>query len=540
MTFRLSRRIRPFDSLISRLMMLGLCIVVVGIAARYYAISHFLREDLSAVVEAQQLALATYVARDIDERIVHRRHLLERIGTALPANLLHRPAALRTWLKERYELQPLFSAGLFVTDARGLAIADYPVLPDRENSDYADRDYIQAALAGHDAIGRPVMGRAAKEPVLPMAVPIRDGKGEVRGVLVGVTALAAPGFLDLLQQSHIGKSTGGFLLISPQDKLFVAASEPDMVFTPTPPPGVNALHDRAMAGYRGTGITINAKGVEEVSAMVTVPSTGWFVVARLPSREAFATVARTQSFLLRNAAVGISVFALLASIGMYFLLRHLFRAADHAERMTRGEIPLEPLPAGRQDEVGHLIGAFNRLLMKLNEQQAELARIAHHDSLTGLPNRALLADRLHQALARAQRAGSRVALLFMDLDGFKQINDSLGHEAGDDALRQVAQRLGQIVRQSDTLARVGGDEFVLLLCDLNEDAEAAAGIVAEKCIETLLPPFTVADIPCAIGVSIGIATGDGNTAAGALLQAADRGMYRAKKAGRGRYATCPV
>lgn len=538
--FRLNRRIRPFDSLISRLMLLGLCLVTIGIAARYYAISHFLREDLATVVEAQQLALATYVARDIDERIVHRRNLLERIGAALPPDLLRRPAALRAWLKERYEFQPLFSAGLFVTDTRGVALADYPVLPDREHGDYADRDYIKDALAGRTTIGRPVMGRAAKEPVLPMAVPLLDGRGEVRGALVGITALATPGFLDLLQQSHIGKGTGGFLLVSPQDRLFVAASEPDMVFTPTPPSGVNALHDRAMAGYRGTGITVNAKGVEEVSAMVTVPSTGWFLVARLPSREAFATVARTQSFLLRNGVLAFMVFAALASTGMYVLLRPLSRAADHAERMTRGEIPLEPLPVVRQDEVGHLIGAFNRLLMKLDEQQAELARIAHHDSLTGLPNRALLADRLHQALARAQRTGSRVALLFMDLDGFKLINDSLGHEAGDDALRQVAQRLGKIVRQSDTLARVGGDEFVLLLCDLGEDAEAAAGIVAQKCIETLLPPLTVADIPCAIGVSIGIATGSGDTAAGALLQAADRGMYRAKKAGRGRYVACPV
>lgn len=538
MTFRRPRRL--FDSVITRLMLLGLCIVLIGIVARYYTFSNFLREDLGAVVEAQQYALATYVARDIDDKIVQRRQLLERLATALPRELLDRPRALREWLKERYDYQQLFSAGLFIADTRGLAIADYPALPDRVGGNYADRDYIQAALAGQASIGSPIMGRAAKEPVLPMAVPLKNDKGEIRGVLVGITALAAPGFLDLLQKSRIGKSTGGFLLISPRDKLFVAASEPDMVFKPTPPPGINTLHDRAMGGYRGTGITINAKGVEEVSAMVTVPSTGWFVVARLPSGEAFATVARTQSFLLKNAVVGISIFALLASCGMYFVLRPLFRAADHADRMTRGELPLAPLPVSRNDEVGYLIRAFNRLLMKLDEQQAELARIAHHDPLTGLPNRALLSDRLRLALAQAQRKGNQVGLLFMDLDGFKQINDTLGHKAGDEALRQVTQRLSQIVRQADTLARVGGDEFVLLLCDLGDDAETAASTVAVKCIEVLKPPFAIGETTCTMGVSIGIAVGYGDVSADTLLLAADRGMYQAKKAGRGRYITYKI
>jgi diguanylate cyclase len=528
---------RALDSIFTRLMLLALCLVVFGAVVRYYALTGFLQKDLSVVVESQQLALASYVAGDVNDKVVQRQALLEHLAAALPIDLLHQPDQLRAWLKERYEHQPLYSVGLFVANTSGSAIADYPVLPERVSINYADRDYFAAGLAGKSFVGRPVIGRAAKEPVLPFFTPVKNDRGEVKAVLVGIAALADPGFLSSLLQSRIGGTTGGFLLISPQDKLFVASSQPEMVLQPTPPPGVNVLHDKAMSGYRGTGVTVNAKGIEEVSAMVSVPSTGWFVVARVPTSEAFATLARMKQFLFKGAVLTILVFALLTSIGLYFVFRPLFRAAAHADRMSLGELPPEPIPVVRNDEVGHLIAAFNRLLFKLNSNQAELARMAHHDTLTGLPNRALLSDRLHQLLAQAQRKKTRVGLLFMDLDGFKDINDTLGHKGGDEVLRDVARRLSKIVREADTLARVGGDEFVLLLSDLGDNAGEVAGIVAEKCIDALSNPFSISGTTCHVGVSIGIALGDGNSVADALLLNADHAMYAAKKAGRGKYMT---
>ncbi|WP_258865364.1 GGDEF domain-containing protein [Chromobacterium violaceum] len=198
---------------------------------------------------------------------------------------------------------------------------------------------------------------------------------------------------------------------------------------------------------------------------------------------------------------------------------------------------MEPLPIRRKDEVGHLIAAFNRLLRKLEDKQTELAQMAHHDALTGLPNRSLLSDRLHVALAQAQRRDTRLALLFMDLDSFKLINDSLGHKAGDKVLWQAAQRLSGIVRQSDTLARIGGDEFVLLISDLDDKAEDVARTVANKCLEAFNVPFLVSGTACQLGISIGIAIGDGYSSADSLLQAADQAMYRVKKTGSSGSAT---
>ncbi|MFS2055783.1 diguanylate cyclase domain-containing protein, partial [Variovorax sp. CT11-76] len=159
----------------------------------------------------------------------------------------------------------------------------------------------------------------------------------------------------------------------------------------------------------------------------------------------------------------------------------LLRAADQADRMTRGELPLAPLRVVRDDEIGHLTQAFNRLLAKLVDNQQALARLAHHDTLTGLPNRKLLDERLQQALAHAARHGQPVAVLYLDLDGFKQLNDTLGHEAGDLALREIARRLQALVRQTDTVARIGGDEFVLLATGLVEPAEQGAQVLAQRC-----------------------------------------------------------
>jgi diguanylate cyclase (GGDEF)-like protein len=143
---------------------------------------------------------------------------------------------------------------------------------------------------------------------------------------------------------------------------------------------------------------------------------------------------------------------------------------------------------------------------------------------------------MKQALARAKRQGSRVAILFLDLDGFKPINDALGHEYGDAALVEVARRLSVIVRESDTLARVGGDEFVYMFADLEDHAEESVANIARKCIAALAKPIELKGNSCTLGVSIGIAIGQGGCDPNQLLIAADIAMYEAKKNGRGCYA----
>jgi diguanylate cyclase (GGDEF)-like protein/PAS domain S-box-containing protein len=160
----------------------------------------------------------------------------------------------------------------------------------------------------------------------------------------------------------------------------------------------------------------------------------------------------------------------------------------------------------------------------------KLERQALHDPLTRLPNRLLLMDRARQALARLHRGRNPVALLFIDLDRFKAVNDTLGHAAGDELLMLVAERLAGVLRDSDTVARFGGDEFVILAEDLDGDAEAIA--VAERVLHTLEESFEVGDAEISIRASVGVAVAhDRATDAEDLLREADMAMYRAKGAG---------
>lgn len=168
------------------------------------------------------------------------------------------------------------------------------------------------------------------------------------------------------------------------------------------------------------------------------------------------------------------------------------------------------------------------------KSQERLAHLAQYDSLTGLPNRHLFRDRLAHALEHAARRGSQVALLFMDMDKFKEINDSMGHSAGDRVLAMVAERLRNCLRASDTVARFGGDEFIVILEDVASEADA--GDVANKLMEAITPPYNLDGVEFFLSTSIGIAlyprdAGDND----ALLKNADLAMYQAKDHGRNNY-----
>jgi diguanylate cyclase (GGDEF)-like protein len=170
---------------------------------------------------------------------------------------------------------------------------------------------------------------------------------------------------------------------------------------------------------------------------------------------------------------------------------------------------------------------------------AELRYLALHDPLTGLANRAFLHERLRQALARSRRHTADTAVLLLDLDRFKQINDTLGHEAGDEVLREVARRIDQAVRTEDTAARLGGDEFAVLAEDLAEND--AATTIAERITAALARPITFGGRPLSIGASIGIAySEDGPADPDDILRRADAAMYHAKREGLAHYcATVP-
>jgi len=181
-------------------------------------------------------------------------------------------------------------------------------------------------------------------------------------------------------------------------------------------------------------------------------------------------------------------------------------------------------------EVTHYVGVFSDITA-LKRSQERLDYQAHHDPLTDLPNRLLLEDRLHHAIDRARRVGGQLALMFIDLDRFKNINDTLGHPVGDSVLREISKRLAGGLRSTDTVARLGGDEFIVLFEDVVQPTDVAVG--AEKLLDDLSRPVHLGDQEFFISASLGIALypQDGGDVA-TLVRNADAAMYRAKERGR--------
>ena len=240
----------------------------------------------------------------------------------------------------------------------------------------------------------------------------------------------------------------------------------------------------------------------------------------------------------------ILVFTALLMAGGAFVVWDIATALSRAAQLSDQRNPELPVDSGRKDEIGTLMSSFARMLATI-EQQAEeinefprrldqLIREAFRDSLTGLPNRALFMDRLTHALTRAERRGVNLAVVFLDLDRFKILNETLGHEVGDRLLVEVGHRIASCLRPEDTVARLGGDEFALLLEDTSDLTGATA--VAEKVSAEIQRPFVVEGRDVLISASMGIAlTAGGSMQPDEVLHNADLAMYQAKAEGRGRY-----
>lgn len=206
-------------------------------------------------------------------------------------------------------------------------------------------------------------------------------------------------------------------------------------------------------------------------------------------------------------------------------------------------LPIEYVSAPLNNDSGEMEGAVVMLQditlrrqyeQELQEEKARLQLLAHYDTLTNIPNRLLFQDRLEHAMAKARRTGNQVALFFLDLDRFKKINDSLGHQMGDMVLRSVADALQDVIRDADTLARLGGDEFTVILESIDTPQQAV--MVAQKIIEIIAKPVEIQQHTLHLTTSIGISVfpHDGKTVE-ELMKAADVAMYQAKEEGRNGY-----
>lgn len=243
-----------------------------------------------------------------------------------------------------------------------------------------------------------------------------------------------------------------------------------------------------------------------------------------------------RSVILVSTAT-IAVIGLLAGFVVWRLARSISRPIAEmiaaADTYANGNLDVA-LPVRSDDEIGRLAAALNTMAQELKVSHRRMRHLANYDSLTGLPNRNLFHDRLRHALHTADRQGHQIGLLFLDLDGFKAINDSLGHSLGDEVLKRVASRLRETIRASDTVARLGGDEFTVIAEGQldRQDVES----LALKLLLALGQPYRIQEHRLQLSASVGITLypSDGNTPE-VLLRNADAAMYLAKRQGKNAY-----
>ncbi len=280
----------------------------------------------------------------------------------------------------------------------------------------------------------------------------------------------------------------------------------------------------------------------EVAAYLRLPmggvAEGRFVVLGLSQPQ--AEVVRETTRVAWNTVQVILVLGGIAVLLAVLVSRAVtgpLRAMAHAVTLFSREQVVSQLPATRDDELGQLARSLNDMqativanMEEINESRRTLRHLAQHDALTGLPNRTLCDDRVQQALSQAKRDLSRLALIFVDLDDFKSINDTYGHHAGDLLLCSAARRMEGCVRNADTVGRLGGDEFLVLLATIDKEQDAT--LVAGKIRDALSQPFDLDGSRLSITCSIGVAIYPEHGAdAITLSKSADAAMYLAKEGG---------
>ncbi len=477
-------------------------------------------------VQAEALRFARIASAQQQRFIEGARQLLVALAK-LPEVRLAQGEACTSAFADLLGAYP-FYANLGVIDTKGMIFCS--ALPFNRPLSAAHRTYFQRALATREfAVGDYQIGSITKKATINFGYPVLDADGAVHAVVFAAMDLEWLNHLAAEANMPTGSSLtvidrlGAVLVRYPESEGWVGRRVADEGFLQT-----------VLAQGEGVTTAREPGGVEQLVAFTPlsqVSQAGYaYVSIGIPRETAFAHADKTLS---RNLA-GLGLVWALALAAAWagcdvFLLRRVNAIVAATRRLSAGDLAARTGLPSDDSELGQLAKAFDEMATSLQRQTAAVAHQATHDLLTQLPNRALLHDHLEQAVKLAQREQTTVALLMLDINLFKEINDTLSHRNGDLLLQQVGPRLRRALRDSDLIARLGGDEFAVLLP--GTDAEQAA-VVAQKVLDVFQEPFELGDATVSVGAGIGIAVYPvhGNSA-DQIMQRADVAMYVAKEAG---------
>ena len=332
--------------------------------------SQMLRKDMERMLGEQQFSTVSTMAASIQSDLTLRYETLERTARALADHMRH-GEVLQAALERQTALPSLFNGGLIVYGPDNTGIAAVPVLG-QVGIDYSDRDSVVAAnREGKSSVSRPAIGKTLRAPSFLMTVPVRNDYGDVIGALSGVVHLQRANFLGHLTGNHYGK-TGGFLLVSAKHRMIITGTDTTRIMEPSPPRGKIPVIDRFLDGEEGSLVYVNPQGKEVLQSVKQIPWAGWYLAAALPTEEAFAPIRDVQQRMLMVTLV----LTVLAGAATWWVLRRqlspMLDTVNTLAAMSDTGQPVQRLPIVRQDEIGQLVAAFNRLLEKLASRDTAL------------------------------------------------------------------------------------------------------------------------------------------------------------------------
>jgi diguanylate cyclase (GGDEF)-like protein len=478
----------------------------------------------------EMLAVARLTAGRLDDHVGQVEQLLSVLTHTLSSRVAD-AAANDLALRKLTSALPAHVSNVSVWTPQGLNIGSLRPGLREQGASPLKRKIFEDALHGKAlAVEAPTATSFSGELLGMFAAPMKQG-----GVVVGVVIVLIQ--LQPLQSLLAPEGTlpsGAVVSVSDVSGVVLARSvDPEKWIGRNPLKTGEGGIAESLKRREGVRDGPSADGIDRIAGFTMASRVPWLVYVGVPADVPLAGVRRR---LLDDVLVG----ALMLLAGLVIAARvakgiamPLRRLGEDAAAIGRGDLAHR---SGVQvgGEIGMLAATLNRMADSLEQRTAGLKHLAEYDALTGVPNRALFLDRLEQAIVRSTRSRKPMALLFLDIDRFKSVNDTLGHAGGDELLKGFARVLQTSVRASDTVARLGGDEFTVILELLNERGDARA--LAQTIVSRTRELATLFDSSFKVSTSIGVALFDsGSTDAATLLRRADSALYEAKRLGRDRF-----